>query len=68
MGKQARPDVSAACAITMSWSSNGPTIKDVKAANKIISELKRTSDHYLRSSRLTSRLDFGFGVGRFAGK
>ena len=48
IAKEARPDVAAASTMTMSWGSDGPTIKDVKAANKVISELKRTPDYYLR--------------------
>ena len=48
VGKECRPDVAAACAMSMSWGSAGPTIKHIKAVNKTINELKKTSDVYLR--------------------
>ena len=48
IAKEARPDVAAASTMTMSWGSDGPAIKDIKAANKVISELKRTPDYFLR--------------------
>ena len=48
VGKESRPDVSGACSMAMSWGSDRPKIKHVKAVNKTIGELKRTSDCYLR--------------------
>ena len=48
IGKEARPDVTGACAMAVSWASGRPKIKHVTAVNKTIAELKRTSDCYLR--------------------
>ena len=42
VGKEGRPDVGAACAMAMSWSSNGPTVDHILAANKTVAELKKT--------------------------
>ena len=48
VGKEGRPDVGAACAMAMSWSSNGPTIERILMANKTVSELKQTPDVVIR--------------------
>ena len=48
VGKECRPDVGAACAMAMSWGKDGPTVRHVKAVNKTINELKKTSAVYLR--------------------
>ena len=48
VGKEGRPDVGAACAMAMSWSSGGPTIDHILAANKTVNELKATATAYLR--------------------
>ena len=48
VGKECRPDVGAACAMSMSWGSSKPRIKHIKAANKVISELQKTASVYLR--------------------
>lgn len=44
IGKEARPDVGAACAMAMSWSSDGPTIEHIMMANKTVNELKQTPE------------------------
>ena len=48
IGKEARPDVGAACAMAMSWSSDGPTVEHILMANKTVNELKQTPDEVLR--------------------
>ena len=48
VGKDCRPDVGAACAMSMSWGSSPPTIRHIKMANKVINELQRTPKVYLR--------------------
>ena len=48
VGKEGRPDVGAACAMAMSWSSQGPTVERILAANKTVNELKGTADAFLR--------------------
>ena len=48
IGKEARPDVGAACAMAMSWSSNGPTVEHIVMGNKTVAELKQTKEAYLR--------------------
>ena len=48
VGKEGRPDVGAACAMAMSWSSNGPTVDHIIAANKTVAELKSTPDVHIR--------------------
>ena len=48
VGKEGRPDVGAACAMAMSWSSNGPTVEHILMANKTVAELKQTADTVLR--------------------
>ena len=48
VGRECRPDVAAACAMSMSWGSQPPMIRHVKQANKVISELQRTAKVYLR--------------------
>eukprot|EP00435_Cladocopium_sp_Y103_P060316 s936_g22.t1 len=48
VGKEGRPDVGAACAMAMSWSSNGPTVDHILMANKTVAELKNTPDVVLR--------------------
>ena len=53
VGKEGRPDVGAACAMAMSWSSGGPTIDHILAANKTVNELKATATAYLRAVSYT---------------
>ena len=48
VGKEGRPDVGAACAMAMSWSSSGPTVEHILMANKTVNELKQTSDVFIR--------------------
>eukprot|EP00913_Durusdinium_trenchii_P018599 g17477.t1 len=48
VGKEGRPDVGAACAMAMSWSSSGPTVDHILMANKTVNELKQTMEVYLR--------------------
>ena len=48
VGKEGRPDVAAACAMSMSWSAGGPTVEHILAANKTVNELKQTPDVVLR--------------------
>ncbi|CAE7830815.1 RE1 [Symbiodinium sp. CCMP2592] len=48
VGRECRPDVAAACAMSMSWGSKPPQIRHIKMANKVISELQRTSKVFLR--------------------
>ena len=48
VGKEGRPDVAAACAMAMSWSSNVPLVEHILMANKTVAELKQTSDVVLR--------------------
>ena len=48
VGKECRPDVGAACAMSMSWGSSPPTIRHIKMANKVINELQRTPKVFLR--------------------
>ena len=48
VGKEGRPDVAAACAMAMSWSSNVPMVEHILMANKTVAELKQTSDVVLR--------------------
>ena len=48
VGKEGRPDVGAACAMSMSWPSTGPTVEHILMANKTVSELKSTMDVYIR--------------------
>ena len=48
VGRECRPDVAAACAMSMSWGSQKPKIRHVKVANKVISELQRTPEAYVR--------------------
>ena len=43
-GKEGRPDVGAACAMAMSWSSSGPTVDHILRA--IVNELKKTMEVY----------------------
>lgn len=38
VGKEGRPDVGAACAMAMSWSSSGPTVDHILMANKTVIE------------------------------
>ena len=46
--KEARPDVGAACAMAMAWSSSGPTVENILMANKTVAELKQTKEAFLR--------------------
>ena len=48
VGREARPDVGAACPMSMTWSKEGPTVRNIKHCNKVIRELKKTADVYLR--------------------
>ena len=48
VGKEGRPDVAAACVMSMSWSAGGPTVEHILAANKTVNELKQTPDVVLR--------------------
>ena len=48
IGKEARPDVGAACAMAMAWSSSGPTVENILMANKTVAELKQTKEAFLR--------------------
>ena len=48
VGKEGRPDVGAACAMAMSWSSHGPTVEHILMANKTVNELKQTAGVVLR--------------------
>ena len=48
VGKEGRPDVGAACAMAMSWSSHGPTVDHILAANKTVAELKKTPEVCIR--------------------
>ena len=48
VGKEGRPDVGAACAMAISWSSNGPIVEHSIMANKTVIELKATPDVGLR--------------------
>ena len=48
VGKEGRPDVGAACAMAMSWSSSGPTVEHILMANKTVAELKATPEVVLR--------------------
>ena len=48
VGKEGRPDVGAACAMAMSWTSDGPTVENILMANKTVAELKQTCDVNLR--------------------
>ena len=58
VGKESRPDMSAACAMTLSWSKEGPRVLQIKQANKAINELIHTSRVALRI--LPIPLDCGF--------
>ena len=40
VGKETRPDMAAACAAVLSWDKDGPTVGQVKQANKAIQELQ----------------------------
>ena len=48
VGKEGRPDVGAACAMSMSWPSTGPTVEHILMANKTVAELKQTMDTIIR--------------------
>ena len=48
VGKECRPDMSAACAMTLSGDKEGPKVIHVKQANKAMHELKQTSKVALR--------------------
>ena len=48
VGKEGRPDVGAACAMAMSWSSGGPTVEHITMANKTVAELKMTPEAVIR--------------------
>lgn len=48
VGKEGRPDVGAACAMSMSWPSTGPTVEHILMANKTVAELKQTMDACVR--------------------
>ena len=48
VGREARPDVAASCAMTMAWGKGGPTVQNIKFCNKVIQELRSTSEAYLR--------------------
>ena len=48
IGREARPDMGAACAMAMSFAKEGPKVRNVKWINKAIAELKNTSDTRLR--------------------
>ena len=48
VGREARPDVAASCAMTMTWGKGGPTVQNIKFCNKVIQELQNTSEAYLR--------------------
>ena len=48
MGREARPDMGAACAMAMAFGKDGPKVQNVKWINKAIAELKGTSDTRLR--------------------
>ncbi|CAE7733243.1 GIP, partial [Symbiodinium necroappetens] len=48
VGREARPDVAASCAMTMTWGKEGPTVQNIKFCNKVIQELHNTSGAYLR--------------------
>ena len=41
VGKEGKPDVGAACAMAMSWTSDGPTVENILMANKTVAELKQ---------------------------
>ena len=48
VGKEARPDMAASCAMVLSWEKEGPKVSHVKQANKAIQELQRTAETSLR--------------------
>ena len=48
VGRECRPDVAAACAMSMSWGWQTPKSRHVKIANKVINELQRTPKVFLR--------------------
>ena len=48
IGRECRPDMGAACAMSMSWSKEGPTVRNIKHINKAILELHNTSETFLR--------------------
>ena len=48
IGKEARPDVGAACSMSMSWDKDGPRIAHIKQANKTVNELQKTANMELR--------------------
>ena len=48
IGKEARPDVGAACTMAMAWTAAGPTVENILMANKTVAELKQTKDAFLR--------------------
>ena len=48
IGRECRPDMGAACAMSMSWSKDGPTVRNIKQINKAVQELHNTSEAFLR--------------------
>ena len=60
VGREARPDVAASCAMTMAWGKGGPTVQNIKFCNKVIQELRSTSEAYLRIIPIPLEAAFGW--------
>ena len=48
IGRECRPDLGASCAMSMSWSKEGPTVRNIKFINKTIQELHNTPEVLLK--------------------
>ena len=60
VGREARPDMGAVCAMAMSWDKSGPRIANIKQANKAVKELQATKGLALRI--LPIALNDGFWI------
>ena len=49
IGRECRPDMGAACAMSMSWSKDGPTVRKIKQINRAVQELHNTSEAFIRT-------------------